>query len=218
MSTLALRTVQRIASDYDASAWFDAYRMALLDTAGFRTLLDGLPIRTLLDVGAGAGEVHLELARLFARALATEVSRGASKRAVRRGIDCRVMDLASEPWPDAERFDVVALLNVIDRTDRPLTLLERASERVASGGHLLIATPLPARPHVQRAGGTADPDEWLHADGESFEAALETLVTRVLGPRGLVVVRWTRAPYVSSGDADAERYEHDDALLVCARS
>ena len=38
-----------------------------------------------------------------------------------------------------------------------------------------------------------------------------------LAPRGLVVRRWTRLPYRSQGDAEAERYEHDDAVLVLER-
>jgi SAM-dependent methyltransferase len=217
VSAVTLRALKRFASHYDAAAWLDAYRLALLDTAGFDLLLGDRPRRSLLDVGAGIGDVHLELARLFASSIATETSTGAAGRARERGIDCRVLDVAHDPWPDDARFDVVSLLNVLDRTLRPLTLLERCLDRVAEGGALLLATPLPARPHVQRPGGTADPDEWLDADGETFEAALETLVGRVLAPRGLEVARWARVPYVSSGDAHRDRYELDDAALVCVR-
>ncbi|GAB4205635.1 MAG: hypothetical protein OHK0013_21690 [Sandaracinaceae bacterium] len=215
LRSLALEALSRIAGLYDASAWLDAYHMVLLDRVGFAALLEGVPRATLLDVGAGTGDVHLELAACFERAVATETSRGTAARARRRGIDCRLVDLATDAWPDETRFDVVALLNVLDRTERPLTLLDRAAERVADDGALLVATPLPAQPHVQRAGGTADPEEWLDADGDDFEGALERLVGRVLAPRGLEVLRWTRTPYVSSGDPDAPRYELDDAVLVC---
>jgi SAM-dependent methyltransferase len=215
LRSLALRGLSAVTGLYDASAMLDAYRMVLLDRAGFAALLEGLPRRTLLDVGAGAGDVHLELAACFDRAVATETSRATAARARGRGIDCLDLDLATESWPDDARFDVVALLNVLDRTERPLTLLDRALARVSDGGVLLLATPLPMQPHVQRAGGTADPEEWLATDGDDFEAALVGLVERVLAPRGLEVLRWTRTPYASSGDPVVPCYELDDALLVC---
>jgi len=213
---MALKAARKVATHYDASAWLDAYRMVLLDTQGWDALLPSAPRGALLDVGAGIGDVHLELARIFVRAVATETSRGAATRLRERGVDARVIDLSREDWPSHERFDLGSGLNVIDRADRPLALLDRAVSLVAPGGHLVIATPLPLRPHVHRAGGTADPDEWLGVEGETFESSLRSLVSRVLAPRGLTVTRWTRTPYVSSGDAHARRYDLDDAILVCA--
>lgn len=214
----ALRAMRKVANHYDASAWLDAYRLALLDTAGFELLLAGAPRASLLDIGAGTGEVHAELARLFGASVATETSEGTARRAREKGIDCRTLDLGLWPWPDATRFDVVALLNVIDRAERPVTLLERAMSLVAPGGHLLLATPLPLRAHVHRAGGTADPDEWLGVEGDDFESGLRSLVERVLARRGWSLVRWTRTPYVSSGDAQSARYDLDDAVLVLTRT
>lgn len=217
MKAMALRAMRGVANHYDASAWLDAYRLVLLDTAGFDRLLPREPRRTLLDVGAGTGEVHAELARLFESSVATETSEGTARRAREKGIDCRTIDLGRVPWPDGARFDAVALLNVIDRADRPLTLLDRAAQLLAPGGHLVLATPLPIRAHVHRAGGTADPDEWLGVEGDDFESALSCLVEAVLAKRGWALVRWTRTPYVSSGDPRAARYELDDAILVLSR-
>ena len=215
--SLALRAMRNFASHYDASAWLDAYRLALLDTAGFDQLLPAGPRGSLLDIGAGTGEVHVELARLFRESVATETSEGTARRAREKGIDCRTLDLGRVPWSDGRRFDLVALLNVIDRTDRPVTLIDRAIGLVAPGGHLLVASPLPLRAHVHRVGGTADPDEWLGVEGDRFETALASLVERLSAGRGLRLVRWTRAPYVSSGDARNARYELDDALVVLER-
>jgi SAM-dependent methyltransferase len=217
MKAMALRAMRGVANHYDASAWLDAYRLVLLDTAGFDRLLPRAPRGTLLDVGAGTGEVHMELARLFASSVATETSGGTAKRAREKGIDCRTIDLGRVPWPDAARFDAVALLNVLDRADHPLTLLDRAAQLLAPGGHLVIATPLPIRAHVHRAGGTADPDEWLGVEGDDFESALSCLVDVVLAKRGWGLVHWTRTPYVSNGDPRSARYELDDAILVLAR-
>ena len=217
VKAMALRAMRQVANHYDAAAWLDAYRLVLLDTAGFDALLPEAPRRTLLDVGAGTGEVHAELARLFESSVATETSEGTARRAREKGIDCRTIDLGRVPWPDDSRFDAVAMLNVLDRADRPLTLLDRAAQLLGPGGHLILASPLPIRAHVHRAGGTSDPDEWLGVEGADFESALSCLVESVLRKRGFSLVRWTRTPYVSSGDPRAARYELDDAILVLAR-
>jgi hypothetical protein len=103
LRSVALGALSRLAGHYDASAWLDAYHMVLLDRAGFATLLDGLPAGTLLDVGAGTGDVHVELAACFARSVATETSRASAARLRRRGIDCRDLDLSTTEWPDATR-------------------------------------------------------------------------------------------------------------------
>ena len=209
--------LKRIATRYDAHAWLGAYPMSLLDRVGFAALLPNLPPNaSLLDVGAGPGDVHLELAKLFHRAVATETSKGAARRARSRGVNCLVLDLTTETWPDAAQFDVVSLLNVLDRTPRPNTLLARALERLAPSGLLLLATPLPLRPHVEAVGETTDPDEPIDLAGEDFNTALPALAA-FLGRYGLTIERWCRVPYVSAGDARGERVTFDDVVLVARR-
>ena len=217
MKTALADGLKRIATRYDAHAWLGAYPMSLLDQAGFAALLPNLPPNaSLLDVGAGPGDVHLELAKLFHRAVATETSQGAAKRARGRGVNCLVLDLATEAWPDAAQFDVVSLLNVLDRTARPNTLLLRALERLAPGGQLLLATPLPLFPHVEGVGETTDPDEPIDLAGEDFDMALPALAA-FLGRHGLTIERWCRVPYVSAGDARGERVTFNDVVLVAQR-
>ena len=209
--------LKRLATRYDAHAWLGAYPMSLLDQAGFAALLPNLPPNaSLLDVGAGPGDVHLELAKLFQTSVATETSKGAAQRARRRGVNCLVLDLATEPWPDAAQFDVVALLNVLDRTARPSTLLLRALERLAPTGQLLLATPLPLRPHVEAVGETTDPDEPIEIAGEDFDSALPALAVFLEG-HGLSIERWCRVPYVSAGDARSPQVTFDDVVLVARR-
>ena len=204
-------------SRYDAHAWLGAYPMSLLDRYGFAALLPCLPsTATLLDIGAGPGDVHLELAQLFQRAIATETSKGAAERAQKRGVNCLVLDLAEEPWPTEERFDVVAMLNVLDRTSRPNTLLVHALERLAPDGRLLLATPLPLRAHVEARGETVDPDEPLDVAGDDFDSALTSLAAFLQGHQ-LEVIHWARVPYLSAGDAHSAQITFDDVVLVARR-
>jgi SAM-dependent methyltransferase len=209
----AHRTLRRFASDFDVNAWLGTYRVCLLGRASFERLLEGVPRESLLDVGAGSGAVTAELAPLFGSVVVTETSRAASRR-LARTYEAHAIDLATTPLPGARRFSVVALLHVLDRAARPRSLLASARELVAPGGRLLIACPLPLRPHVDRGGATADPDEWIEADG-SFEQAVAALVAGLLAPAGLEVERLARTTYLSQGDPRAARYELDDALLVC---
>lgn len=217
VKTALAEGLKRVATRYDAHAWLGAYPMSLLDRVGFAALLPNLPPNaSLLDVGAGPGDVHLELAKLFHRAVATETSRGAAKRARHRGVNCLVLDLATEAWPDAAQFDVVALLNVLDRTARPNTLLSRALERLAPNGQLLLATPLPLRPHVEAVGETTDPDEPIEIAGDDFGSALPALAAFLEG-HGLSIERWCRVPYTSAGDARSPQVTFDDVVLVARR-
>lgn len=213
------RTLRRWMSEYDVNAWLDAYPMALLDTAGFERLLAGspsTPVARLLDVGSGSGDVLDQLRPLARHVVALETAPRAAARLRRRGIDCRTLDLSTDALSEAP-FELVSLMNVLDRAARPRTLLAAARDLLATGGRLLISTPIPIRPHVHAAGGTADPDEWIEGDGATFEAALERFAETVLAPLGLTIERWTRAEYWSAGDVDAPDYRLDAAVMVCVR-
>jgi 2-polyprenyl-3-methyl-5-hydroxy-6-metoxy-1,4-benzoquinol methylase len=222
LGTLARRALGSVLSDYDANALLDFYPMHLLSTAQWRVLLGEDPGGRLLDVGAGSGDVLSALAPLFREVTTTETSRGMARTLRARGYVCHGIDLAEAALPPHSRsaFDVVSLLHVLDRARHPLTLLARATALVASGGALLVATPLPLSTHVHVAGGTVDAEEVLPTDDDAseWEPALCSLVTRVLAPLGLAVERVTRAPYLSRGDADTPLYSLDDAILVLRRS
>lgn len=213
LAFLAHRTLRRVASDFDVNAWLGTYRVCLLGSASFDRLLEGSPRSSLLDVGAGSGEITRELAPLFESVVVTETARGVARRLARH-YETHAIDLATTPLPGERRFSVVALLHVLDRAPYPRSLLAKAKELVAPEGRLLIACPLPLRPHVDRGGATADPEEWIEAEGP-FEEALASLVRELVTPLGLTVERVARTTYLSQGDPRAARYELDDALLVC---
>jgi SAM-dependent methyltransferase len=215
MAMRAHGLLRRFASDFDVNAWLGTYRVCLVGRDAFDTLLRGAPRQALLDVGAGSGAVTSELAPLFSHVVTTETSRGAARGLSRRW-ETHAIDLATQKLPRDPRFSVVALLHVLDRAPRPRSLLEAARDRLADGGRLLIACPLPIRAHVDRGGATSDPDEWIEADGE-FEPALVRLVETLLVPAGLVVERLARTTYLSQGDARQPFYALDDALVVCRR-
>lgn len=131
---------------YEATQEARALQMrALLATA--RAWRPGA--RSLLDVGAGAGLLVREAAaRGFA---ATGVEPSAAL--VRAGRELNQVELLHGTLPhaalDGRRFDIVALVDVIEHVADPVGLLRRAAAQLAPGGLVLVVTPdigsVPAR-------------------------------------------------------------------------
>ena len=93
----------------------------------------------LLDVGAGSGPLVEEALALGARAEGIEPSLWLRAHAVERGLRVHQGVL---PHPDITgRFDVVTLVDVIEHTTDPLSLLQHASAVLETGGVLVIVTP-----------------------------------------------------------------------------
>jgi SAM-dependent methyltransferase len=220
----ALRTyAQRLArfylSDFDANALTGMYRMQLLPTGAWRRLLQGRSSGRLLDVGAGSGDVTTQLAPCFDEVEVTEVSRGMAKRLRKRGFRCHESDLTAGPLA-APTFDAVSLLNVLDRCQKPKTLLGNCLAALGSGGTFIVALALPYSPFYFAGPSTPDPEERLDCDpgpGGAWEDAARRLIERDLLPLGLTLERFARAPYLSAGDSRRELYELDDVVLVLTK-
>ena len=213
--------LRRVASDHDVDGWLGTHPMQVLGPSSFRALLGvgASPHGTLLDVGAGCGDVTASLGACFESVVATETSRPMVRRLQARGFEAYPVDLASCPLPGPSRvFDAVSLLNVLDRCERPRSLLHRSLAYLRPEGVVLVACPLPSRPHFDVGGHTVDPDEPLDVRGETFEAAAASLVRDVLAPAGLEVVRWTRTPYLARGGPECPLHVLDDAVVVARRS
>lgn len=209
----ALRGVlRRVVTDFDADGILRTNPMALLGERSWKELVGGGG--RLLDVGAGAGDVTVHARALFDAIVATETSGAMCRRLRGRGFVAHRVDLSRQSLDVEAPFDVVALLNVLDRCDRPRTLLRAALAHLVSDGRVLISVPLPVRAHVDVGGATVDPDEPITGDGETFEAALTDLVEGTLEPCGLAIERLARAPYLSRGTHTAPLHALDAALVV----
>jgi SAM-dependent methyltransferase len=217
--TAAYGLLRRALSDYDAYGLLGMYPMHLLGTEQLRQLLalDAAARGELLDVGAGRGDVARLAAPLFARVHVTEASRVMRARLRALGLHVIAHDLARDALPASMRFDAILCLNVLDRCAYPRSLLHHLRAALTTNGKLLLAVPLPLAPHVQRRGGTADPEEPLPAAEPTWEAGAAS-IARTLTAAGLRIERLARAPYVCCGDARARLHVLDDALFVCTAS
>jgi SAM-dependent methyltransferase len=210
------RLLRQFMSDFDANGLLDMYPLFVASTEQWRLLLGPQSISRLLDVGAGSGNVTRTLIPLAEQVVTTELSRHMAERLRRSGLPCHELDLAERDLPGAP-FELIACLNVLDRTARPRQLLRRMHERLTPGGRLLLALALPYNPFFFRGNSTPEPLERLACAEPSWEEAVNSLVERELEPLGFTVVTVSRAPYLSFGDAESGLYELDDALLVCQK-
>ncbi len=223
LMTALHRMLRGYLSDFEINGLLGTYPMHVLGTRQWQFLLDsasaegGLPTSArLLDVGAGNGDVSVQLAPLFAEVVTTELARSMAWRLRRRGFVCHRLDVAQRGVPDGP-YDVIACLNVLDRCDRPLSLLGNLRAGLRDQGLLIVALVLPYQPFVYDGAGSRAPRERLALTSTDWESAAEQFCTRVIEPLGLSVASLSRAPYLSGGDARRGLYELDD-LVVVARA
>lgn len=154
---------------------------------------------TFLDIGAGDGNVTKNFKTVLCteenkttddwkdQVVTTELSYYMTKRLEKNGYVCRettiitrenlVPHLRIEPKPSLENpaFDLVSLFNVIDRCDRPLTLLNDIKRLLLPSngdvngrkGFLLLAVVFPWGPFVESGNGQAEPTESLPVRGNN---------------------------------------------------
>lgn len=237
--------LSRCMSHTGVNALLGTGSMFVLSRVHMQTLLEfarGLPPSVdpemraaggrLLDVGAGDGGVTERVAPLFDEVHATEVCPRMVREVRRRGIRCHeVGDLDSLPGEvRGDGFDVVACLNVIDRCDRPRTLLRQLHALLRPGGRLVLATPLPFNAWVERGRHWVRPAEHIEVDagmldpaarqryGLGFEQAARLLAVREFEAAGFAVEAVSRVPYLSAGDVGVPYYVLDDAVFVMRRA
>lgn len=175
---------------------------------------------SLLDVGAGDGNVTAAIAPLFGQVDVTEMSPSMRRILARRGF--RVLDATTfkpvdggEDDDEGQLYDVICCLNVLDRCEAPLALLRTLRAKLARpAGRLVLAVVLPLSQYVEGGSSGTQPLEVLHVRGSTLERQAQSLYRDVLVPAGFVVESWTRLPYLCEGDLEQAYYWLDDVVLV----
>ena len=110
-------------------------------------------------------------------------------------------------------YDVISVLNLLDRCSRPLTLLKQIRNALKPDGLLLIALVWPFRPYVEFSSVDHRPEEELPIVGRTFEEQACSLMN-LLRSLGFRVVSWSRVPYLCEGDLDRSFYHLSDMLVA----
>ncbi|XP_060592836.1 protein-L-histidine N-pros-methyltransferase-like [Ruditapes philippinarum] len=165
----------------------------------------------LLDLGAGDGEVTKMMAPYFHQTYATETSKPMVRRLTDKGYG--VLDVDS--WDDGSlTFDLVACLNLLDRCDKPLSILHSIKKVLKPGGRVIVAAVLPFKPYVEFGPSDNMPTEEIMVMGRTFEEQSTSFVKDVFEPAGFELVKFSRVPYLCEGDLESSFYVLHDALFV----
>jgi len=220
-----LRILRWFVSPTDANAILNRGEMFVLSSEQLQRLFKGRCGGTLLDIGAGSGHITSELMQCFDQVLVTEVSGPMVRSLKEKGFPVLsapdlsgLQDLAEKHnmtlGPNGS-VDCIALMNVLDRCDQPLTLLQDVRKRMTPNGRLLLAVVLPFRPFVEKGIYKLQPTEQLHLSrNATWELAVEEMWQKVLMPLGFKLEALARVPYLCQGDLFSSIYLLDDAIFV----
>lgn len=189
-------------------------RMFVYSTNQFKKLIDlepnlSYPLPSLLDIGAGDGAVTERMSDLFSKVYATEMSSIMQWRLSNNGFT--ILDL--EKWGDF-KFDVITCLNVLDRCEKPLTLLKTIREHLnPDHGRLVIALVLPFKPYCEY-NNDHHPNEFIRVESRLAEEQINELIQTVFQPLGFYLRKLTRLPYLCEGDLEQSYYYLSDYIFV----
>jgi SAM-dependent methyltransferase len=147
-------------------------------------LLRGRRHLRILDVGCGAGVMTAHLHR-YGDVTGIDFSTSAIEAARGLAPGIRFMSGTLEALPSDERFDVIAMFDVLEhipRGDRP-GFLRDVRSRLADRGLVFVSTPFPAFTHHRRAAG----DDTLQVVDEEVELPA---LTQEAAKAGLQLVRF----------------------------
>ncbi len=209
------RLMSLVIPDYVVHGLLKLYPMHLISARQWLTLIGGLKEK-LLDIGAGQGFATREARTVFKQISTTETSSSMLKILSKHGFVVFKEDLGVSIPKDMEKYDVVSILNVLDRCDFPITMLRNAASLLKEDGLLIIAIALPIKAYVRAVKGARGQLQPLPTTLDLvWEKQMDYFNEQVLKVNDLEVVRWTRLPYIwKNGKPECFSYL-DDAVMVC---
>lgn len=181
--------------------------------------------RRLLDIGAGDGNITKMFEQYFYKIFVTEASDPMRYRLRRLGYEV----LSEDQWcENDESYNLITCLNVIDRHERPLTLLKEIREAALKRSQnstdscqnstgpcqILLAVVFPFSQYVEFGGQQTKPFEPIELNGRTIEEQIGEFVETVLKPQKFRIIRWTRLPYLCQGDMHQSFYVLNDIVFL----
>ena len=137
---------------------------------------------------------------------------------------------------EPRQYDVISCLNVLDRCDKPLALIEDMRDSIVPvTGRIIIALVLPYHAFVELGrygrcrgccllsysfvghGKYGKPTQYLSIQGETWEENVNSM-SECFGSLGLEVKALSRTPYLCEGDLFKPYYTLRDTIFVLSRT
>ncbi|XP_028392518.1 methyltransferase-like protein 9 [Dendronephthya gigantea] len=167
-------------------------------------------VDSLLDLGAGDGKVTKMMESHFNKIYVTEQS--PSMRWRLQQMNYEVLEIGD--WT-ARSYDVISCLNLLDRCDKPLSLLQNIRKSLnPNGGRLIVAVVLPFSPCVESGSRILKPTEKIPLRGKHWEEQAESFIKDVFIPAGFLVESFSKLPYLCEGDMYRDFYVLSDVVFV----
>jgi SAM-dependent methyltransferase len=146
-------TLHELYRDMDDDAYLDEEEGRRRTSRRLLEMLAGhVPGGRLLEVGSGHGLLLDEARSRGYETEGLELSRASASYA-RTVLNLPVREIAIEdPRLDGERFDAIALVDVLEHLDDPVAALRRCTDLLAPGGALMVVTPDPSSMSARLAG------------------------------------------------------------------
>lgn len=165
---------------------------------------------TYIDLGAGDGKTTEKLLKYFKETYATEQSPTMQWRLEEKGFKI----LGLDEWPTRNRYSLITALNLLDRIDHPVKLVNQLRSSIKDDGLVVLAIVLPYNPCYETGTSFRDPSQTLQICGTSLEEQIESLHDNVFVPAGFEIVRFTRLPYLCEGDLNHDFFVLNDVVFV----
>lgn len=117
---------------------------------------------------------------------------------------------------DGKHFEAVALVNILDRCDAPISLMKQVKEVLdPTYGRLIVAVVLPFRPVVQDGRKRRSPVEKVKLRKmKGWEKSVNAINEEIFKPLGFIVERIAKLPYLSGGNGRKSYCTLDDAIFA----
>lgn len=122
-----------------------------------------------LDVGCGPGRITEAFKKCGWEAVGIDLSSKAVDIGVSHGLDLRVTEIDD---PSLEVFDMITGFHILEHLHSPRMFLEQCSQRLVSGGHLLIEVPNYRSRQASRMGSNWP---YLYPDGHLYQFTIDTI-------------------------------------------
>ena len=224
--SLAKSVLSFFYTQTDINGYLQRGSMFVFSEEQFRFLLEKgdvfkLPIaedyklgKAVIDLGAGDGAPTQMMSRFFDEVHVTETSWSMRSLLSKKGF--QVLEVESWSGPRPEFYDMISCLNLLDRCEKPETLLNEIRGALKPRGLLLVALVLPFRPWVEFGSNRSShkPVESLPISGETFESQAFSFIEYMSSKLQFRLLSWSRVPYLCEGDLAQSVYVLDDGLFL----